>query len=405
MEFDPVQSIADWLRNVLVGWNFSEVWTDITLQFIGAFVVALIVMLIALPLIWVERKGSARIQDRIGPNRVGPFGLIQVIADMVKIFTKEDTTPRDADKVVYNLAPILAPFSVIMVWAVIPWTSKWMGADLNVGVLYIAAVGSFGILSTLMAGWSSNNKFALLGAVRGVAQLISYEIPLFLAMLVPVFFARSMGVNDIVKAQSDGGVWFILIAPLAAVFFFISSLAETARAPFDLLEAESEIVAGYQVEYSGIKFGMFYVAEFLHTFTAAALMSILFFGGWDSPFADRYMWVGVIWFLLKTSFFYFVILWTRMTLPRVRIDQLMNLNWKFMVPASLVMIMTIPILDYLVRGQADWLQVVVMSGFSLVFGFILLLLAGRSARNQPSKRTRFEGRPLAVAPKEEETSA
>lgn len=405
MEFDPVQSIADWLRSVLVGWNFSEVWQNITLNLIGAVVVAGIIMLVFILLTWVERKGAARFQDRIGPNRVGPRGLLQPIADAVKMVTKEDTTPRDADKLIYNLAPIMSVFSVLMIWAVIPWTSKWVGADLNVGVLYIAAVGSFGILSILMAGWSSNNKYALLGAVRGVAQLISYEIPLFLAALVPVFLARSMGINEIIKAQSSGGVWFILVAPLAAVIYFISSLAEIGRAPFDLLEAESEIVAGYHVEYSGMKFGLFQAGEFTHSFTSAALMSILFFGGWDSPFADRYMWVGIIWFLIKTSFFYGVIIWSRMTFPRVRIDQLMNLNWKFMVPVSLIMVMVIPLLDYFLRDQAAWLQVVVMLAFSVVFGFGALLAAGRSARNNPRKRVRFEGRPLAVAPKEEETSA
>lgn len=406
MQFDPVQSIAEWLRGLLVGWNFSETWVEITLQFIGAVVVAGVIMLIFIVLTWVERKGAARFQDRIGPNRVGPKGLLQPIADAIKMVTKEDTTPQAADKVFYNIAPILSVFSVLMIWAVIPWTSAWVGADLNVGVLYIAAVGSFGILSILMAGWSSNNKYALLGAVRGVAQLISYEIPLFLSLLVPVFLARSMSVNDIVIAQTSagGGVWFILVVPLAAVIYFISSLAEIGRAPFDLLEAESEIVAGYHVEYSGMKFGLFQAGEFTHSFTSAALMAILFFGGWSGPWASEYMWVGIIWFLIKTSFFYMVIIWTRMTFPRVRIDQLMNLNWKFMVPVSLIMVMGIPILDYLLRGQEYWLQVVVLLAFSVVLGFGSLLAASRSARKNRRARVRFEGRPLAVPPKEE-TSA
>jgi NADH-quinone oxidoreductase subunit H len=405
MEFDPVQIIADWLRGVFVGWNFSDVWTEISLQFIGAVVVAGVIMVIFIFLTWVERKGAARFQDRIGPNRVGPRGLLQPIADAIKMVTKEDTTPRNADKVFYNLAPILSVFSVIMIWAVIPWTSTWVAADLNVGVLYIAAVGSFGILSILMAGWSSNNKYALLGAVRGVAQLISYEIPLFLSMLVPVFFARSMGVNDIVKAQSGGLFnWFIWMAPLAALIYLVSSLAEIGRAPFDLLEAESEIVAGYHVEYSGMKFGLFQAGEFTHTFTSSALMSILFFGGWNAPWPTESIWIGLLMFLIKTSIFYAVIIWSRMTFPRVRIDQLMNLNWKFMVPVSLIMIMVIPILDYALRGQESWLQIVAMGGFSVVFGFGSLLAAGRSARKNRRERIRFEGRPLAVPPKEE-TSA
>jgi NADH-quinone oxidoreductase subunit H len=406
MEFDLVQIIADWLRSLFVGWNFSETWTEISLQLVGAVVVAGVIMLIFIFLTWVERKGAARFQDRIGPNRVGPKGLLQPIADAIKMVTKEDTTPRDADKLIYNIAPILSVFSVIMIWAVIPWTSKWVAADLNVGVLYIAAVGSFGIISILMAGWSSNNKYALLGAVRGVAQLISYEIPLFLSMLVPVFFARSMGINDIVNAQTaaEGGVWFILMAPLAAAIYLISSLAEIGRAPFDLLEAESEIVAGYHVEYSGMKFGLFQAGEFVHTFTSAALMSILFFGGWSGPWAGDYMMVGVLWFLMKTAFFYAVIIWSRMTFPRVRIDQLMNFNWKFMVPVSLIMIMAIPLLDYFTRGQDTWIQVLVMLGFSVVFSIVALGLAGRSARKNRKARVAFPARPLAVPPKEE-TSA
>ncbi len=401
MGFDPVQSIADWLRNLLTGWNVSADWTEAILKFIGAFIVATIILLIFILLTWVERKGAARFQDRIGPNRVGPFGLFQPIADALKMLTKEDTTPLKADKFAYNLAPILSVFSVLMVWAVIPFTQKWIGADLNVGVLYAAAVGSFGIFSVLLAGWSSNNKYALLGGFRGVAQLISYEVPLFMAMLVPVFFARSMGVNDIVQAQGEGGIWFIFMAPLAALIYFVSSLAEIGRAPFDLIEADSEIVAGYHVEYSGMKFGFFQAGEFLHSFTSAALMSILFFGGWQGPFVNQQMWVGVIWFLIKTFFFYMVIIWSRMTFPRVRIDQLMGLNWKFMVPVSIVLIMGIPILEYAVRGQAEWLRVVVMLAFNLILLVLALGMYARSVRKQRRPRVTFEGRPLAVPPKEE----
>jgi NADH-quinone oxidoreductase subunit H len=294
MGFDPVQIVAEWLRNLLLGWGASDLLTEVILKFIGAFLVAAVIMLVFILLTWVERKGAARFQDRIGPNRVGPFGLIQPIADALKMLTKEDTRPEGADAVSYELAPILAVFSVLMAWAVIPFTETWIGADLSVGVMYIAAVGSFGVISVMMAGWSSNNKYSLIGAFRGVAQLISYEVPLFLSLLVPVFLARSMGVNSIVEAQGQGGVWFIVMAPLAAIIYFVSALAEVGRAPFDLLEAESEIVAGYHVEYSGIKFGLFQAAEFLHSFTFAALMSILFFGGWHGPWADQYMLLGLV---------------------------------------------------------------------------------------------------------------
>lgn len=410
MGFDPVQIVAEWLRNLLLGWGASDLLTEVILKFIGAFLVAGVIMLVFVVLTWVERKGAARFQDRIGPNRVGPFGLIQPIADALKMLTKEDTRPEGADAVSYELAPIIAVFSVLMAWAVIPFTETWIGADLSVGILYIAAVGSFGIISVMMAGWSSNNKYSLIGAFRGVAQLISYEVPLFLSILVPVFLARTMGVNSIVEAQGQGGVWFILMAPLAAVIYFVSSLAEVGRAPFDLLEAESEIVAGYHIEYSGIKFGLFQAAEFLHSFTFAALMSILFFGGWHGPWADKYMLLGLVYFLIKTSIFYLVIIWTRLTFPRVRIDQLMNLNWKFMVPVSLILLMGMPLIDYATRLTDNWVRVVAQLAFNLVLAAIAFGLAARADRRYNKReRVTFEGRPLAVMPKapaaEEETAA
>ncbi len=410
MGFDPVQISAEWLRNLFLGWGASEGLTEVLLKFIGAFLVATVVMLVFVLLTWVERKGAARFQDRIGPNRVGPFGLVQPIADALKMLTKEDTRPAGADTVSYVLAPIIAVFSVLMAWAVIPFTEKWIGADLSVGVLYIAAVGSFGIVSVMMAGWSSNNKYSLIGAFRGVAQLISYEVPLFLSLLVPVFLARSMGINSIVYAQGEGGVWFILMAPWAALIYFVSSMAVVGRAPFDLLEAESEIVAGYHIEYSGIKFGLFQAAEFLHSFTFAALMAILFFGGWRGPWADQYMLLGLVYFLIKTSIFYLVIIWSRLTFPRVRIDHLMNLNWKFMVPVSLILLMGMPLIDYATRLQDNWVRVVAQLGFNLVLGVVAFSLAAREDRRQ-NKRERivFEGRPVAVMPKapapEEETAA
>ena len=411
---DPVLWIAEWLRGLLLGWGASDLLTEIVMKFIGAFVVGMGIMLVFVLLTWVERKGAARFQDRIGPNRVGPFGLIQPIADALKMLTKEDTRPKGADAVSYVLAPIIAVFSVLMVWAVVPFSEKWFGADLSVGIMYIAAVGSFGIVAVMMAGWSSNNKYSLIGAFRGVAQLISYEVPLFLSLLVPVFLARSMGVNTIINAQifRDGGVWFFLMAPLAVVIYFISSLAEVGRAPFDLLEAESELVAGYHVEYSGIKFGLFQAAEFLHSFTFAALMAVLFFGGWDGPWAKDHLWLGLIYFIIKTSFFYLMIIWSRLTFPRVRIDQLMNMNWKFMVPVSLILLMGMPVLDYFVADGNVWIRVAVLGGFNVLVGLIAFSLAARADRKAKTReRVRFEGRPVAVMPKppapaaEEESAA
>ena len=310
MDFDPVASIADWLRNLLMNsWNLDGDLTEVILKLIGAIVVGGLVLLIFILQTWIERKTVARIQDRIGPNRVGPRGLLQPIADAIKMVTKEDTTPLGADKVAYNLAPIISVFSVIMIWAVIPYTQTWIGTDLSIGVLYIAAAGSFSVLAILMAGWSSNNKYALLGAFRGVALLISYEIPLFLSLLVPVFLARSMSVNTIVEKQA--GLWFVVYAPLAFVIYLISAQAEIGRSPFDLLEAESEIVAGYHVEYSGMKFGLFQAGEFTHAFTFGAIASLLFFGGWQGPGVETYPVLGVVYFFSKTFFFYFVTMWTR----------------------------------------------------------------------------------------------
>jgi NADH-quinone oxidoreductase subunit H len=408
---DPVLWIAEWLRGLLLGWGASEVLTDVVLNLIGAAVVATLIMLIFVLLTWVERKGAARFQDRIGPNRVGPFGLIQPIADALKMLTKEDTRPTGADAVSYVLAPIIAVFSVLLMWAVIPFTETWIGADLSVGVLFLAAAGSFGIVAVLMAGWSSNNKYSLIGAFRGVAQLISYEVPLFLSLLVPVFLARTMGVNGIVAAQGseNGGVWFILMAPLAVVIYFISSLAEVGRAPFDLLEAESELVAGYHVEYSGIKFGLFQAAEFLHSFTFAALMAILFFGGWHGPGSDTW-YMHLIWFFLKTGLFYLMVIWSRLTFPRVRIDQLMNLNWKFMVPLSLILLMGMPLIDFFVKDMNVWIRVLALGGFNIVLGLVAFAMAARADRKAKKReRVRFEGRPLAVMPKapaaEEESAA
>ena len=261
---------------------------------------------------------------------------------MIKIFTKEYITPDGADTVVYNLAPILSVSAVILIWAVIPFSISVYGAGINVGVLYVLAVGALGALSIIMAGWSSNNKYALIGAFRAVAQLVSYEVPMVLALLVPVLMARTMAVNQLVEDQN---VWFVLLAPLAAAIFFISSIAEIGRAPFDLLEAESELVAGFQTEYSGLKFGMFYVGEFLHAFTIAALTVTLFLGGWRGPGAADYPILGILYFFLKTFMVYFVVTWIRISLPRLRIDQMLNFNWKFMTPIALVLLMVTAVFE------------------------------------------------------------
>ena len=402
MTFDPIVFIKTWFEGLASSWGWDPAFVNFVATLTAVLATASVVLGIFIFLTWLERKVAARIQDRIGPNRVGPFGLFQPLADAIKMVTKEDTTPDGADKVAYNIAPILTVISVLLMWAVIPFSATWIGTDLNVGVLYVAAVGSFGVVAVLMAGWSSNNKYALLGAFRAVAQLISYEVPLFLAMFIPVFFARSMSLNDIVEAQA-GYQWFVFISPLGFAIFLIASLAEIGRTPFDLLEAESELVAGYHIEYSGMKFGMFQAGEFMHSFTASALFSLLFFGGWQAEFANTPM-IAVLVFFVKTFFFFFVLMWSRSTLPRLRIDHMMALGWKVLVPVMLVLLMGTPLLDYFVKDMG-WTRVGAHALFNLVILLVTLEVVRRSNRPENKERVRFEGRPVAVPPKEEEAAA
>ncbi|MDW8325434.1 MAG: NADH-quinone oxidoreductase subunit NuoH [Anaerolineales bacterium] len=353
---DPIAFIANLLRTWLA--FIPEPWLSLLLMTFGVVVVGSAALVLPLFTIWLERRVIARMQDRIGPNRVGYQGLLQTIADAIKLMTKEDITPLGADKVVYNLAPILVVISVITMWAVLPFAVNIYGADLNIGVLYIVAVGSLGTLAIMLGGWASNNKYALLGAFRTVAQLVCYEVPMILSMVVPVLIASSwalaqgqtdfnpMSLKDIVVAQQS--VPFLLVAPVAALIFFISSVAETGRAPFDLLEAESEIVAGFNIEYSGMKFGMFMVAEFLHAFTVGALVATLFLGGWHGPWATQYPLLGMVYFLAKSFAAYFLIVLMRAALPRIRIDHLFEINWKFLVPLAVAAIVVTMVVNKLV---------------------------------------------------------
>ncbi|HEX3049210.1 MAG TPA: NADH-quinone oxidoreductase subunit NuoH [Aggregatilineaceae bacterium] len=307
-------------------------------QTLGVFVVAMFGLLWTLLGIWIERKIAGRMQDRIGPNRVGPFGLVQTIADMVKIIVKEDIVPRGADRWVFNLAPILSVMGVMLLWVVVPFSAGWIGTDLSIGALYLIAAGSLGNIAVLMAGWASNNKFALVGAFRAIAQLISYEVPMVLALLIPVLMAGSLSTQEIVREQH---IMYAIAVPLTLLIFLVSSQAEMGRGPFDLLEAESELVAGYQTEYAGMKFGMFYVAEFLHAFTAGVLTAIFFLGGWRGPWAEDVHILGFVYLMIKSMAAYFVLIWLRMTVPRLRIDQLLNFNWKFLVPVSLINLLVV----------------------------------------------------------------
>lgn len=395
---DPVSAIGQWLENLLLGWGLPAGLVSAILALLGVVVLCSLLLVLDIALVWVERKVVARFQDRVGPNRLGPFGLIQPFADIIKLLIKEDITPAGADKIVFNLPPIIALATVLLLWAVIPLAPTVLGADVNVAVLYIVAIGALGSLGIIMAGWASNNKYALLGAFRTVAQIIAYEVPMVIAILLPVILARSMGLQDIVNAQ---GTWFILMVPLAAVIFFISAIAELGRAPFDINEAESEIVAGFHIEYTGMKFGMFYAGELLHALTVSAILSTLFLGGWRGPFAEQVPILGIFYLLVKAFIIYYVIMWVRYSFPRLRIDQMLGFSWKFLTPLALVLLIVVAILDRLLIQSFQvplYSPVYVIS--MLTANIVIALGTVQFLRSyaQLQRRSFSEDRPVATAP-------
>lgn len=336
--------ISDLLSSLLRALGLPTDVTRVIVFLIMAIITITIILIVApvmmMYMTWLERKAVARMQDRLGPNRVGPFGLLQPIADMIKFLTKEDITPRNADPWVHRLAPIVVVIPVVLSFAVIQFGVGMGAVDLNLGMLYLLALGSMSTIGIFMAGFGSNNKFALLGAMRAVAQVISYEIPQVLAVAVIVLLAGSISLTGIIKAQEGlfGLGWFIFYLPVGPIAFFVFLLASTAeinRVPFDLPEAESELVAGYHTEYSGMKFGLFYLAEFLNTFIVSAIGATLFFGGWLGPGVSAFPLLGTFYFFIKTIALIMIQLWFRGTLPRIRVDQLMNLGWKRLVPVTL----------------------------------------------------------------------
>jgi NADH-quinone oxidoreductase subunit H len=375
---DPIQVTADWLTGLFIGWGMGEILANILTQLLGIVILVTIMLVIDILLVWIERKVVARFQDRLGPNRVGPFGLIQPFADIIKLFIKENITPQGVDKVVYNLAPVLSVFSVLILWAIIPLAPAIIGVDLNVGLLYLVAAGAIGTLSIIMAGWSSNNKFALLGAFRQVAAMISYEIPMVVALLIPTVLAGTMGMLGISEAQ--GGMWYVFLSPLAALIFLISAVAELGRAPFDLSEGESEVVAGFHIEYSGMKFGWFYAGELLHAFTFGGFWGILFFGGYHFFGLENLgPLVAAAIVLFKALLGYWVIMWIKYTLMRIRIDHMLAFNWKFLVPLSLVVLIVTALLNTLLREASAWVMGLSMFLSNAVIAWIVIeILRGRS---------------------------
>ncbi len=346
-------------------------------------------VLIVVAYTYMERKVLARIQDRVGPNRAGPLGVLQGFADAVKMLTKEDVTPACADRVVFNLAPVLATVAAILVFAVLPVAPGVIGADLQAGVLYVVAIGALGEVAALMAGWSSDNKFALLGAFRAVAQLIAYEIPIVLAILAVVLAAGSMQLGAIVAAQD---IPFALVLPVAFLVLLVASIAEIGRSPFDLLEAESEIVAGYHVEYSGMKFAFFFIGEYMHLFASAGVITTLFLGGWRGPLASSDSLLGVllgfIYFVVKTTAVIWIMMWVRGTLFRIRIDHLLDFAWKFLVPLGLILVVAVAVALKLPAVNSPALRWIALLGANVIAALLMMIVISLLARRSRSAALR-----------------
>jgi NADH-quinone oxidoreductase subunit H len=314
---------------------------DILVQLAKIGVIFFVILTMAAYLVFAERRILAWIQDRKGPNRVGPQGLLQPLADVIKMLTKEDFRPAGADKWLFYLAPAMAAIPAIMIFAVIPFGAplRFLGrevplqvADLHVGLLFFMALSAIAVYGVALGGWASNSKYALLGSIRGLAQLISYELSMGLSLVPVVMLARSFRLSDIVNAQADG--WFILYQPQAFIIFLISIAAECKRVPFDLPEAEGELVAGFHTEYSGMRFGLFFVGEYINIIVLGGLATTFFLGGWHGPLLPP-----PVWFTIKVCAFAFFFIWMRGTLPRLRYDQLMQFGWKVLTPLSLLNIL------------------------------------------------------------------
>jgi NADH-quinone oxidoreductase subunit H len=398
---DPINFIANWLTGLLTGWGVPDLWATIIEYALGITVLIVFAMVLDIVLVWVERKTVARFQDRLGPNRIGPFGLIQPFADIIKLVIKEDITPANADKVVFNIAPVLAATSVISLWAILPLSSHIFGVDMNVALLYLVAAGALGTLAIIMAGWSSNNKYALIGAFRMVANMVSYEIPMVIILLIPTILADTMSVQGITQAQS--GIWFAILSPLGFIIFFISAIAELGRSPFDLIEAESELTAGFNVEYSGMKFGWFYASELLHAFTFGGFMAVLFFGGYGGFFGLEKV-AGFGWltnpfvesavFLAKAMFGYWAIMWVKYSMPRVRIDHMLAFNWKFLVPLSLVVLVTTAIMHKLLIVLPTWQYAVGMFASNVVIISVTVEILRAYGRKQRKAEEKLSPQPV-----------
>jgi len=317
------------------------------------FTVALIAftLIMVMGVIYIERRGLGRMQSRLGPNRTGPFGLLQPVADAIKVLLKENIVPDKADKLVHWLAPVVAFAPVLMIFAVVPFQNGALLADLNIGILYVVAISSVATVGVFMAGWGSSNKYSLLGAMRNVAAVVSYEMPLVLAIIGVVLVAGSLSMNQIVLSQD---IPFILFQPLGFLIFFAAGCAEINRSPFDLMEADQELVAGFHTEYSGMKFAMFYLVEYAEAIAISAIITTLFLGGWRGPLLPPWLWV-----IVKIFVVFFLMVWTRSTFPRVRIDQLMALAWKFLFPLALINLFVTAIQVLVWPDALPWVLIII----------------------------------------------
>lgn len=331
--------MRDLVGQQLTLWNF-------TLYAVAAVVLLLLLLGVVSYTVFFHRKIVGWIQGRIGPNRTGPWGLLQSIADVLKLLLKEDIIPKKADRALFVIAPVIAFAPAFIVFAIIPFSESLTFADIGVGVLYYVAIASITTLGVIMGGWASNNKFALIGGMRSAAQMISYEIPLIISMLGVVLLAGSMNLNDIVESQR--GMWNIFPQFIGFVVFFIASMAELNRSPFDLSEAESELIAGNLVEYSGFRFAFFMLAEYTYVFVMAGLAATLFLGGWLAPFGLTFI-PGFVWFILKMLLFAFTPFWFHATFPRIRMDQLMGFAWKVLLPLSIFNILLTAVVKEFLR--------------------------------------------------------
>ena len=343
-----IKDIHNWLFSIM-----PEGVASITEMVLIATAYLILFAVTGLFLVYLERKVAAWFQLRLGPNRVGPFGLLQTMADALKLVSKELTSTDRIDKFLYNLAPYFVIITALTALAVLPFSKQFQAFDINIGLFFLIAVSSMGVIGILLGGWSSNNKYALIGAMRSGVQTISYELSVGLSLLTMVLLTGSLQLSEIIEIQRTGG-WLILQghvpAVIAFMIFMIAGTAETNRAPFDLVEAESELGAGFHTEYSGMKFAYFFLAEFINMFIIASIAVVVFFGGWLSPFGitEGITWFPeVLWFLIKVLIIIFLMMWFRWTFPRLRVDQLLTLEWKYLLPINLVNIVFMAIIIWL----------------------------------------------------------